>query len=82
MQTPHNLKLVFKRGGFKSPEVHILIKEDKLDQDIANILLDKHDLKYPLQSHKLCLNISLRRYNNVSYVKEVRKLRKIALQNI
>ncbi|CAI2377202.1 unnamed protein product [Moneuplotes crassus] len=63
------------------PNLSILQKEKRLDQDIGRILLEKHEMLYQLQFQKVSLKIDFNLESGDKYIKEVKKLGKIGLEN-
>ena len=75
-----------KIQAFKKEPIYfeecIFEKEQKFDQHLAHILIDKHQMKYPLQFMKLSLNVTFERYTDRNYIRETKKLHKVALPNL
>lgn len=66
----------------KNIELSILRKEKVLNQDVGWQLLKKHDVMYQLQFQNLWLNLDFKKYSDSRYTREVRRLKKIGLENV
>ncbi|CAI2377895.1 unnamed protein product [Moneuplotes crassus] len=63
-------------------ERHTLKKERAIEKSISLNLLEKHEMKYPMQFNRLCLNIAFDRNIDQNYAKEITKIGRIGLRNL
>lgn len=66
----------------RTSELYLLKKQRRKDKVVSINLLEKHEMKYPLQFNKLCINIAFDRSSGTNYAKEIRKIKKIGLRDV